>query len=122
MPAGPVQPRRPYQPGGPITDGDSGRNSILHKIQFGFVSRHTSGFTFQFEYQFSRALNEFTFGDAPADNQNFRYDRGNQDSIRRHYAVTNYSYELPFGRGKKFLTSVSVPMHKVVGCWRLLAS
>ena len=83
------------------------------------MRRYSSGFTFQFEYQFSRALNEYTFGDAPADNQNFRYDRGNQDSIRRHYAVTNYSYELPFGRGKRFLSGVNGLTNKVVGGWQL---
>ena len=104
MASGPVQPRRPYQPWGPITYWESGRNSILNQLQLGFVRRYSSGLTFQFEYQFSRALNEFTFGDAPANNQNFRYDRGNQDAIRRHYAVTNYSYELPFGRGQRLLS------------------
>jgi hypothetical protein len=83
------------------------------------VHRYTSGFTFQFECQFSRALTEYTFGDGLADNQNFRYDRGDQDSIRRHYAVTNYSYELPFGRGKKLLSGVSAPVNKVVGGWQV---
>jgi hypothetical protein len=119
MASGAVQPRRQYQPWGPITYWESGRNSILNQLQFGFVRRYSSGFTFQFEYQFSRALNEFTFGDAPADNQNFRYDRGNQDSIRRHYAVSNYSYELPFGRGRHYLSGVSSAMDKVVGGWQI---
>jgi len=119
MVSGPVQPRRPYQPWGPITYWESGRNSILHQLQLGFVHRYTSGFTFQFEYQFSRALTEYTFGDGLSDNHNFRYDRGNQDAIRRHYAVTNYSYELPFGRGKKLLSGVTAPVNKVVGGWQV---
>jgi len=119
MASGAVQPRRPYQPWGPITYWESGRNSILNQVQVGFVRRYSSGFTFQSEYQFSRALNEFTFGDAPANNQNFRYDRGNQDNIRRHYSVSNYSYELPFGRGRHFLSGVSGAMDKVVGGWQI---
>ncbi|MFO0284506.1 MAG: hypothetical protein ACK532_21620, partial [Acidobacteriota bacterium] len=119
MASGVVQPRRPFQPWGPITYWESGRNSILHQLQVGIVRRYASDFTVQAEYQFSRALNEFTFGDAPANNQNFRYDRGNQDGIRRHWFVTNYAYDLPFGRGRRLLSSASGAMNQVVGGWQL---
>lgn len=119
MAPGTVQPRRPFQPWGPITYWESGRNSILHQLQFGVVRRYASGFTVQAEYQFSRALNEFTFGDAPANNQNFGYDRGNQDGIRRHWFVTNYAYDLPFGRGRRFLSNVSGAANKLLGGWQL---
>jgi len=119
MAPGPVQPRRPYQPWGPITYWESGRNSILHQLQLGLVRRYTSGFTLQVEYQFSRALNELTFGAAPVNNQNFRYDRGNQDSIRRHYAVANYIYDLPFGRGRRWLSGLSGPAARIVGGWQV---
>lgn len=119
MASGAVQARRPFQPWGPITYWESGRNSILNQVQVGVVRRYTAGFTLQAEYQFSRALNEFTFGDAPANNQNFRYDRGNQDGIRRHWFVTNYSYDLPFGKGKRFLSSVDNLANKFVGGWQL---
>ena len=119
MAPGAVQPRRPYQPWGPITYWESGRSSILHQLQFGVLRRYTSGFTLQFEYQFSKALNEQTFGTAPIDNQNFRYDRGNQDGIRRHYAVTNYIYDLPFGKGKRWLAGLSGPAEKIVSGWQV---
>jgi hypothetical protein len=119
MAAGPVQPRRPYQPWGPVTYWESGRNSVLNQMQLGLIRRFSKGLTAQIEYQFSRALNEFTFGDAPADNQNFRYDRGNQDNIRRHYLVSNYSYELPFGKGRRFLGNVTGPAGKIVGGWQV---
>ena len=119
MASGAVQPRRPYQPWGPITYWESGRNSILHQAQFGVLRRYASGFALQAEYQFSRALNEFTFGDWPANNQNFRYDRGNQDGIRRHWFVTNYSYDLPFGRGQRFFPGASGIANKFAGGWQL---
>ncbi len=119
MASGTVQPRRPFQPWGPITYWESGRNSILNQLQVGVQRRYASGFSLQAEYQFSRALNEFTFGDAPANNQNFRYDRGNQDGIRRHWFVTNYAYDLPFGKGKRFLSGSSRLSEMLVGGWRL---
>jgi hypothetical protein len=119
MAPGPVQPRRPFQPWGPITYWESGRNSILHQLQLGILRRYDSGFAFQLEYQFSRALNEFTFGDAPANNRNFRYDRGNQDGIRRHWFVANYAYDLPFGRGQRFLSGAKGLANKFVTGWQL---
>lgn len=119
MAPGVVQPRRPFQPWGPITYWESGRNSILHQLQVGLVRRYSSGLTFQFEYQFSRALNEFTFGDAPANPLDFRYDRGNQDGIRRHWAVLNYAYDLPFGQGKQFGSGVSKGVNYLIGGWQV---
>ncbi len=64
MAPGAVQPRRPFHPWGPITYWESGRNSILHQLQLGVLRRYSSGVALQAEYQFSRALNEFIFGDA----------------------------------------------------------
>jgi hypothetical protein len=119
MSPGPVQPRRPFQPWGPVTYWESGRNSFLHQVQVGLIRRYTSGFAVQAEYQFSRALNEFTFGDAPINNQNLRYDRGNQDSIRRHWFVTNYVFDLPLGKGRRWLSGVSGLASKLVGGWQL---
>ena len=119
MASGAVQARRPYQPWGPITYWESGRNSILNQLQVGVVRRYASGLALQVEYQFSRALNEFTFGDAPANNQNFRYDRGNQDGIRRHWFVTNYAYDLPFGKGQRFLSGSSGAANKLIAGWQL---
>lgn len=116
MAPGAAQPLRPYQPWGPITYWESGRNSMLHQLQLGFVRRYTSGFTLQFEYQFSRALAEPT---TPLDYRNFRYDRGNQDGIRRHYAVSNYIYDLPFGRGQRWLSGLNGAAAMIVGGWQL---
>lgn len=120
---GAVQPRRPFQPWGPITFWESGRNSILHQMQLGVIRRFSSGFTAQLEYSFSRSLTEIDFfpfspTSVPPDNQNFRYARGNQDGIRRHYAVANYIYDLPIGRGKRFLGNAAPIVDKILGGWQ----
>ena len=124
MAPGAVQPRRPYQPWGPITFWEAGRNSILNQVQVGLNRRFASGFTGQFEYQFSRSLTEIDFfpfspTSVPPNNQNFRYDRGNQDGIRRHYAASNFSYDLPFGAGKRWASGARGPFNKIAGGWQL---
>ena len=119
MAPGPIQPRRPYQPWGPITYYACDGNSTLEGLQAGVVRRYASGLTFQIEYQFNRGLGLYEFGDAPSDPQNFRYDRGNLDNVRRHWAVGNYSYDLPFGKGKRFGGSAMGLKEKVIGGWQL---
>jgi hypothetical protein len=74
---------------------------------------------FQFEYQFTRALGEQIHVSPPMDNRNTRLDRGNLDGIRKHYAAANYIYDLPFGQGKRFLSSSSGLTNKIVGGWQI---
>ena len=104
---GPVQPRRPFQPFGPITYFESGRDSTTHQLQIGAIRRFASGLAFQFEYQWTKALGE-QVSVPPMDNRNPRLDRGNLDFIRRHWATLNYIYELPFGEGET-LRELSFP-------------
>jgi hypothetical protein len=116
---GTVQPRRPYQPFGPITFYESGRNQETNQLQLGAVRRFSAGLAFDVQYQFTKGLSEQIFGQAPMDNRNAGLDRGNLDFVRRHYATINYMYELPFGKGKRFLSSLSGAADKLLGGWQL---
>ncbi|MCI0626618.1 MAG: TonB-dependent receptor [Acidobacteria bacterium] len=116
---GAVQPRRPYQPFGPITYYESGRDAITHQLQLGALRRFSSGVAFQFEYQFTKALGEQIHILAPMDNRNTRLDRGNLDTIRQHFAAINYIYDLPFGRGKRYLSSTSGLAAALLGGWQI---
>ena len=116
---GAVQPRRPYQPFGPITYYESGRDAITHQLQLGALRRFSSGFAFQFEYQFTKALGEQIHVLPPMDNRNTRLDRGNLDTIRQHFAAINYIYDLPFGPGKRYLSSASGVARALLGGWQI---
>jgi outer membrane receptor protein involved in Fe transport len=99
---GAVQPRRPYQPFGPISLYQAAANSITNQIQVGIQRRFSGGLQFQLEYQYTKGLQEQPFGiSPPMDNRNARLDRGDADFVRRHYAVANYIYDLPWWRGKR---------------------
>jgi hypothetical protein len=116
---GAVQPRRPYQPFGSIAYYESGRDSILHQLQLSAIRRFAQGLSFQVEYQFSRALGEQVYGLPPMDNRNTRLDRGNLDFVRRHVTRTNYVYDLPLGKGKRWLGSVTGAADKLLSGWQL---
>lgn len=115
---GQVQPRRPFQPFGPIGIYQSGRNTISNQLQLGAVRRFSAGFSFQFEYQYTNAFGEQPFGiTPPTDNRNAALDRGHADFIRHHLATANYVYNLPFGRGRHF--ALSGVAEKIFGGWQL---
>jgi hypothetical protein len=115
---GVVQPRRPYQPFGVINYYASGRNSILNQLQLGAIRRLSHGLSFQVEYQLSKGLGEQQYGiTAPTDFRNARYDRGNADFVRRHITTANYTYDLPFGKGRTF--DLSGLTNGLFGGWQL---
>jgi hypothetical protein len=115
---GQVQPRRPFQPFGPIGIYQSGRNTISNQFQLGALRRFTAGLAFQFEYQYTNALGEQPFGiTPPTDNRNARLDRGHADFVRHHLATANYIYDLPFGHGRRF--RLSGVADKLAGGWQL---
>jgi outer membrane receptor protein involved in Fe transport len=115
---GTIQPRRPYQPFGPIAYRESGRNSITQQIQLGAMRRFSSGLSFQLEYQYTNALSEQPFGiTAPMDSFRAYLDRGHADFIPHHVMTANYTYDLPFGRGRVY--ALSGLADKLFGGWQL---
>jgi hypothetical protein len=115
---GVVQLRRPFQPFGTIAYRESGRNSIAHQMQLGAIRRLSRGLSFQLEYQYTNALGEQPFGiEAPVDSFRAYLDRGHADFVRHHAATANYTYDLPFGKGRPF--ELSGFSDKIFGGWRL---
>ncbi len=113
MPAA-VQPRRPYQPFADITWAANQFDSIAHQFQLGAKRRYGQGFSFELQYQFNRAL-----GIEAIDDPFYRrYSRANLSFIRRHSLVSNYIWELPFGKGKRWLNGSPVE-RAVAGGWQV---
>jgi hypothetical protein len=115
---GQVQPRRPYQPFGTIAFRESGRNSITQQMQLGAVKRFSSGLSLQFEYAYTNALSEQPFGiTAPMDSFRAYLDRGHADFIAHHVSAGNFTYDLPFGKGRSYqLRGVA---DKILGGWQV---
>jgi hypothetical protein len=118
-PPGPgvVQTRRPYQPFGAITLWENGQTSNSQQLQLAASRRFSSGLSFAVDYSWTKTLNSGGNNSTPSDNRNIRLDRGNDPVIRQHYLQTNYVYELPFGRGRRFLSSLNRPLNAVLGGW-----
>lgn len=116
---GPVQPRRPFQPFGPINYYQNGGTSNLQQLQLSAIRRFSSNLSFEVEYSWTKELDlAGNQQGTPIDNQNIRLDRGNDPFIRPQYLVANYVYNLPFGSGQRFLSSLRGPLNQIIGGWQ----
>jgi hypothetical protein len=89
--------------------------------------RYSGGFQFESSYSFTRDLSDEGGGNPTAfvaaggnwlsDRFHPGLDYGNVIYDRRHRFLTTYLYELPFGKGKKFLGGSNGFVDRIVGGW-----
>ncbi len=118
----PIQSRRPFPDIGDVTAqynvGYSNYNSLQAKLQKTF----SDGFSFLASYTYSRA-----FDLIDSDSLQLGYDAGNLWRLNYGPAgwdqpqnfTVSYVYELPFGHGKRFLTSANRLEDGFLGGWQL---
>jgi hypothetical protein len=99
--------------------------SNYHSLQLEVRRRFSAGLMFQADYTFSKALTDAP--DAQGNNQstleNFRtfrdkrldYRRSNDDQAHRF--VANGIYDIPLGRGRRYLNGVNGVVNQALGGW-----
>ena len=107
----------PYPTFGPIEFRDNGANSIYHGGEATVEKRFSRGFSIHSAYTYSKSIDyaqEHLFSGGSnsfmQNARNLREQRGRSDFDYRHRWVTSYIYEVPFGKGKAYLTE-GVPSH-----------
>jgi hypothetical protein len=115
----PILSRRPYPGFGTtirLTDDDANStyNALLAKVE----KRFARGLSFLFSYTYAKALDSGSLiDDNPRDIYNLTLDKGRADFDIRQRAVFSANWELPFGRGKAYLTHGV--LGAVAGGWQL---
>jgi hypothetical protein len=97
-------------------------NSSYNSLQVTYQNRLSSGFDFQGAYTYAHSLDNSSGNTNAVGIQNptnLRLYRGNSDFDIRHLLVLSWSYDLPFGRGKRFLSSAHGVTQGLVGGWQL---
>lgn len=100
--------------------GDKSGHSSYHALVLKLQKAYSAGLTLQGSYVLSKM---FTDADSfDADNRALdHYNRGLEKSLgqydQTHSIKLNYIYELPFGKGKRWLNNN--PVHWVLGGWRV---
>ncbi len=113
---------------------DSNDWSTYNALQMQFQRRMTSGLEFQFSYTFAKSLDTRSFdpaftvvstgnaqsaGSTPFDINNRKLNYGLSDFDRRHVAQTYWIWELPFGKGRRYLSGVPGAVERIIGGWQL---
>jgi hypothetical protein len=113
---GAVQPNRPYQPFANISlNNNPIFQSTFNALQGGIERRYSNGLLVTAQYSYNRAIGTETY----LDPTNYNDSRGNLANIRRHVMVASYVYDLPFGNGRPFLSSLSPVAEQFVSGWQL---
>jgi len=119
---GAVASRRPYPN---LADGSLNctcANSSYNSLQVTYLNRHFAGLDFQGVYSYAHSIDNSSGNSNGVGIQNpanLRLYRGNSDFDIRHSMVLSWSYDLPFGRGKRFVNSARGVLQHAVGGWRI---
>ncbi len=106
---------RPYPQFGDITVNQSSGYSWYHSLQMRGEKRFSKGYTLQVGYTLSKYMQATEFLN---DSDPVPY-RSISDLDRPHIFTASGVYEIPFGRGRKFGSSMIKPFDLALGGWQL---
>ena len=121
---------RPFPNFGLIFSRDAGANANYNSLQAELNRRFANGISFTTAYTLAKNLAD-NAGPAPSgfagetgggrltNSLDRRADRGNVYATRRHRFVSTMVYELPFGKGRKFMSTASRAADLVLGGWQV---
>jgi hypothetical protein len=106
---------RPFPHFGDITVNESSGSAWYHSMQVGIEKRLTKGLTFQASLTWSKFMQATEF----LNDQDLRPSEVISDQDYPWRFALNGIYELPFGKGKKFLGNANRFVDAVLGGWQL---
>ncbi|HEY7306338.1 MAG TPA: TonB-dependent receptor [Bryobacteraceae bacterium] len=111
-------------PIGDITRVEPRGLANYHSLQLRAEKRMSSGLTFLTAYTLSKAIDDSYGGlddttSPPNNNADLAAERSRASFDVRHRLVFSYIYELPFGKGRHFLSAASPLVDGLVGGWQV---
>jgi hypothetical protein len=114
--AGAIQARRPYPAFGSINYFSQDMSSQYNALQVKAEKRYGSGLWYLLSYTYSKSI---TIQDTPAAGGDFYWERALASFDIPQNIAFNIGYELPFGKGKRFLSNAGALMQGAFGGWRV---
>lgn len=117
----PIAQRVPYPRFGPgmlitYNGGWSSYNAMTAKLE----KRYSSGLYLLASYTWQKALDLGATDEFSTISAEFKkWDKGHSTYDVPHRLITSWVYELPFGRGKKYLSSLSKGLDLLLGGWQV---
>jgi len=94
-------------------------NSSYHSLQLKAQKQVSRGLDFVATYTWSKALTNGEGGYNFSDNYNVRNDHGPASFDRTHAFTLLHNWDLPFGKGRRYLAKNNKAVDLVAGGWRL---
>jgi len=124
---------QPYPNWSVISITENGGESWYNGAEVVLTHRLSKGMSLQSDYTFSKNLSDAE-GGAGQSNGGFQGETGNTrlnlysakesygnvSFTRKHYWLTTYTYQLPFGRGQAFGNGMSPVVDGILGNWQLM--
>ncbi len=127
---------RPNQQFARITYIDSGGDSVYHAAQFTLRRRFSSGLGLNLAYTFGKSIDvqsidpvgtssnggigtSTTTSRSPADIRNWREERARSDFDRQQVLTITSVWDLPVGRGHRFLRNAHPVLNHILGGWSI---
>jgi hypothetical protein len=119
---GDVQSRRPYPQYGPFTSIEDHGNSSYHSLQLKAEKRLSSGLMFLSAFTYSKSINDqpeiCCSSPWPQNSFNLASEKGLSDFDNRLRWVSSFDYELPVGKGRRYLNN-NRTADLIVGGWHV---
>jgi hypothetical protein len=119
---GDIQSRRPYPQYGPFTDIVDRGNSSYNALELKVEKRLSNGLTFLSAFTYSKSLNDqpeiCCSSPWPQNSYDVAADRGPSDFDEKFRWVSSFDYQIPVGKGQRFLGS-SRAGDLVLGGWHV---
>jgi hypothetical protein len=125
--AGAVAARQPYPTYGTIQAWENIGPSSYNGLQLSLEKRLQSGLSFLGSYTYSKSLDEGAGGNSSTGDS--RLNVQNPNNLAANYGLSNFNfkdrftlsgvYQLPVGRGRKFLANTNRVVDGVVGGWQV---
>lgn len=111
--------RRPFQGYGEINQKFAGLNSNFNSLQARLEKRFSEGFSILGSWTHSKTIDQGSqHGDIAQDSYNLAAERGLADFDVRNRLVVSYIYDLPIGKGRKFMGELPRAADIILGGWQ----
>ena len=117
--AGAIQTRRPYPQWGGINSGEWGGNEHYNALQVKFQAREWHGASFLTSYAYAKCIDNGTGEQGTITALLITRNTGSCDFDLHHNLAFSYSYALPVGKGKSFLSAIPGWADAILGGWNI---
>jgi len=98
------------------------QTSLYNSLQAKVQRRFARGFYLIGAYTYSKSMDDGSFttsGNSPQDSLDWKAEKAASDFDFTHRLVTSYIYELPVGKGRRFLGDAPAVLNHVLGGWQI---